>query len=93
MKFNFEIIGFIAASLTTIAFIPQVYRTYSTGKTDDISITMYVILCTGLFMWIIYGYSIEKKPIIWANLISLGLTFSILYLAFTNKNKNNIINT
>ena len=57
-----EILGLIAASLTTAAFIPQVYKAWKYKSTKDISIVMYLILLIGLFLWIIYGIYHRSIP-------------------------------
>ena len=51
----FEIFGLLAAFLTTSAFIPQVYKIYKEKNAAGISLTMYIILFTGVILWLIYG--------------------------------------
>ena len=63
----FEIIGLLAAFLTTSAFIPQVYKIYKEKKADGISLTMYVILFIGVLLWLLYGILIGSLSIIIAN--------------------------
>ena len=75
---NPEYIGFIAAILTTISFIPQVIRVYKTGDTKAISLKMYLLFSTGVFFWLIYGILIGELPIIAANFITLILALFIL---------------
>ena len=72
------VIGFIAASLTTIAFLPQVIQIWKTKSTKDISLKMYVILCIGVFLWFIYGVMILSLPLIVANSIVLALSLIIV---------------
>jgi MtN3 and saliva related transmembrane protein len=71
-------IGSSAAILTTIAFIPQVITTIKTKNTRDISLTMYILFCTGVFLWLIYGIAIHAMPLIGANLITFILAIIIL---------------
>ena len=75
----FEIIGLLAAFLTTSAFIPQVYKIYKEKKADGISLTMYVILFIGVLLWLIYGILIGSLSIIIANGITSLLQFCLLY--------------
>jgi MtN3 and saliva related transmembrane protein len=75
-----EIIGFSAASLTTIAYLPQVIKTIRLKKTAEISLLMYVLFCMGLFGWLVYGLIIVNLPLIMANAISLSLALIILFL-------------
>ena len=78
MKQLVTLIGSSAAILTTIAFIPQVITTIKTKNTRDISLTMYILFCTGVFLWLIYGIAIQAMPLIGANLITLILALIIL---------------
>ncbi len=78
-------LGFLAGILTTIAFLPQVIKSWKTRKTEDISIVMFLILCLGIFLWIIYGLLIKDFPIILANLITFILAFIILFFKLKYK--------
>ena len=78
-------IGLFAALLTTVAFLPQVIKTWKTKKTRDISFTMYIILVTGVFLWLIYGFLIKDLPLILANLVTLVLVSFILFLKIRHK--------
>ena len=73
------ILGFTAGMLTTISFLPQVIKTLKLKETKDISLWMYVILCIGVFSWLIYGLLIKDLPIIAANSISFLLVSIILF--------------
>ena len=77
------VIGFIAASLTTTAFLPQVIQIWKTKSTKDISLKMYVILCIGVFLWFIYGVMILSWPIIVANAIVFILSLIIVIFKVT----------
>ena len=78
-----DVFGFLAALLTTIAFLPQLYKTWQTKSADDVSIIMLILFITGLFCWIIYGLKINSTPILVANLITLIFNLSILILKVT----------
>ena len=71
-------LGLLAGTLTTIAFIPQVNRAWRTRSTKDVSLSMFAILLTGVFMWIVYGFAIGDIPVIVANIITLGLVSSVI---------------
>jgi MtN3 and saliva related transmembrane protein len=79
------VIGFIAASCTTISFLPQVIKTLKTKQTKDISMLMYLILLTGLTLWLIYGLIIKDDPIIFANGITLILAGIVFVLKIKYK--------
>ena len=75
---NVEIFGYIAAILTTAAFLPQLIKTLKTKKADDVSLITLIMFIVGVLCWIIYGYKISSIPILLANLITLLLNFLIL---------------
>ena len=75
---NIDIFGYFAAILTTTAFLPQLLKTIKTKKADDVSLSTLIMFIIGVFSWIIYGYKISSAPILFANLITLILNFSIL---------------
>ncbi len=72
------IIGFTAAVLTTSAFLPQVIKTWKLRETKDLSLLMYIVITTGVFMWLVYGLLIGDLPIIFANVITFMLAFTVL---------------
>ena len=74
-----NLLGFIAATITTAAFIPQTYRSITTRDLSGISLGMYATFTFGIVLWIIYGVLIGSGPILVAN-ITFGLSATILYL-------------
>lgn len=85
MKQLTETIGFVAAVLTTTAFVPQFIKVWKTRSTRDISMRMYLMLCMGIFLWLVYGIRLHSLPIILANGVTLGLTLAILALKLKHK--------
>ena len=82
--FNYvDLFGFSAALLTTIAFLPQLYKTWKTKTAEDVSLVMLILFITGLICWIIYGLKINSIPILTANIITFIFNFSILILKIT----------
>ena len=75
---NVEIFGYIAAILTTAAFLPQLIKTFKTKKADDVSLLTLIMFIIGVLGWIIYGFKISSIPILLANSITLILNLSIL---------------
>ena len=73
-------IGTSAGILTTIAFIPQVGKTWKTRSADDISLWMFLLFSSGVLLWLIYGILLHAYPVILANGITLVLSASILAL-------------
>lgn len=74
------VIGLIAAALTTTAYLPQVIKSWRTKSAKDLSLGMLAILCTGIFLWLIYGILNQDLPIILSNAVTLMLTLTILVL-------------
>lgn len=81
-----EIIGFMAALLTTAAFVPQVVKTWKTKSADGLSLGMYLIFCVGVLLWLIYGIAKQDLPVIAANAVTLMLAMTLLYFKFSFKN-------
>lgn len=73
-------IGSVAATLTTTAFIPQVWQVWRTRHTHDISLGMYVIFTGGVAMWLVYGVLLGAWPIIIANSITVMLAGAVLLM-------------
>lgn len=82
---NYEIVGLVAAFLTTSAFIPQVYKTWKTKSAGNISLTMYVALFTGIILWLVYGIHLNSFAMILANSITAVLTLIILFFKIRYK--------
>lgn len=80
-----EIVGFIAATLTTLAYLPQVIKTWKSKSAADLSLGLFSILTTGVFLWLVYGIMIGNGPIIASNIITLLLTGSMLYFKLRYK--------
>jgi len=68
-----SIIGFIAGTLTTISFVPQVLKTFRSKRCDDLSWGMLLAFTTGVFLWLVYGVFLRSAPIMLANLVTVLL--------------------
>lgn len=73
-------IGFIAAILTTIAFVPQVRKIWRTRSAKDVSLGMYTLFTLGVALWLSYGILIHSWPIILANGVTLVLAGMVLVM-------------
>ncbi|MDY7539053.1 SemiSWEET transporter [Undibacterium sp. RTI2.2] len=80
-----DLIGYIAASMTTTAFIPQAWMTWRRKRADGVSLGMYIILVGGIAMWLAYGLMLNALPIIIANFITLVLAIFILVMKLLYK--------
>lgn len=84
MNITTEMIGYLAATLTTASFLPQAILTIKTRDTQSLSLSMYSLFTLGVFCWLIYGVHIEDKAIIFANSITFILAASILFCKIYN---------
>lgn len=75
---NTNTIGFVAAILTTVSFLPQVLKVWQTRSARDVSLGMYLLLSLGVALWLIYGVFIHSWPIFLSNLITLILASIVL---------------
>ena len=75
-----SIIGYVAGTCTTLAFLPQVIRTWKTRSTDDISLGMFSLMVFGIGLWLFYGVVTEDWPLIIADGFSLFLAAMILLM-------------
>ncbi len=75
-----ETIGYVAAVLTTVSFIPQAAKTIRTRDTSGISLGMYAVFTVGVAFWLCYGIVLESWPMILSNIVTLGLSSTILAL-------------
>lgn len=73
-----EIIGYFAAVLTTVSFVPQVWHTFRTRDVRGISLGMYFVFACGVSLWLAYGLLLDAWPIIVANAVTLSLVICIV---------------
>ena len=77
---SITILGLVAATLTTSAFLPQMIKTWQSKSAKDVSLGMLISFCIGVFLWLIYGLYLQALPIIIANSLTLILNLIILWL-------------
>jgi MtN3 and saliva related transmembrane protein len=75
-----SVMGYVAGTCTTLAFLPQVFRTWRTRSTDDISLGMFSLMVFGIALWLLYGIAVGDWPLILADGVSLILAATILAL-------------
>lgn len=73
-----ETLGFVAAILTTLSFLPQALRIRRRRSADDVSFTMYLMMVTGQGLWLIYGIVIMSPSMIGANVVSMSFVLWVL---------------
>jgi len=82
---NIEIIGYIAAVLSTGSFLPQVYKAWSTKDTKSLSLPMVLMLFTGVCLWITYGFLIGSVPILASNVVTAICTGLLVFFKLKYK--------
>lgn len=82
-----EIVGLIAATLTTIAYVPQVIKTWKTKDVANLSLAMYVVMFLGVSMWFTYGVLLKSVAIVSANIVTGFLTSTLIYLKLKYRHK------
>lgn len=73
-----DLIGAVAATLTTVSFVPQALKTFRTRDVSGISLGMYSLFAAGVALWLAYGVLLRDWPIIIANAITLALACAVL---------------
>lgn len=82
---SFEIIGLIAAVLTTSAYVPQAYKAWKTKSASSVSLAMYLIMLTGVVLWLVYGIHLNSISMILANSVTIILTIVIIFFKLRYK--------
>lgn len=74
-----QLLGLVAGGCTTIAFLPQVLKTWKSRSAKDLSLSMFSIFCLGVVLWLIYGIMVQDIPVIAANMLTLMLASTLLF--------------
>jgi len=83
---NIQLLGLAAGACTTIAFLPQVIKTWKSRSAKDLSLSMFSIFCLGVTLWLVYGIMVQDVPVIAANLLTLMLASTLLFFKLRFKN-------
>ncbi len=75
-----NLVGYVAAALTTVAFVPQALKSWQTRDLSGVSLPMYSLFTAGVAMWFVYGVMLGSWPIIIANAITIILASVVLTL-------------
>jgi MtN3 and saliva related transmembrane protein len=75
-----DLVGYLAASLTTFSFLPQAIHTFRTRDVSGISLGMYSMFTTGVALWLAYGLLVQAWPVVAANAVTLALALCILVM-------------
>lgn len=80
-------VGHAGSLLSSITFMPQVYKVWQTKRTQDLSLSMMFIVFTSTLVWIIYGVGLMLWPVIICNSIIAILSLMLIYFKFTFEKK------
>ena len=82
-----EFVGLVGAFLSSVTFIPQVYKVWKTKSVNDLSLTMMFIVFTSTLVWLVYGVALMLWPVILANSIIGFLSSMLIYFKFSYSKK------
>ena len=75
-----DIIGTVAGILVLSSFIPQLIKAYKTKKMSDVSIHLMILIASGMFLWVIYGFIRSDPVIIGTNATGFALNITLLVM-------------
>lgn len=75
-----DFLGYVAGLLTTIAFVPQLAKTWRSRSARDLSWGMLATFSTGVLLWLVYGVLTRAWPVILANGVTFALALALLTL-------------
>ena len=79
-QITLEIFGLIAGAITSLGFVPQLFKGYRTKKLDDVSYLMPFILAIGMTLWFIYGMLISAAAVVIANAFGIGCCLTLIIM-------------
>jgi MtN3 and saliva related transmembrane protein len=83
-----NLLGFVAGALTTLSFLPQVHKAWTTRSCNDLSLGMLLAFGAGVLLWLIYGLRLRAAPIIVANAVTLALILVLIALKVRFRNSS-----
>ncbi|HBE72934.1 MAG TPA: hypothetical protein DDW31_02395 [candidate division Zixibacteria bacterium] len=75
-----KLVGFLAGTLTTVSFLPQVVKSLRTRHMGDFNLLFIVLMLAGLVLWTVYGFMLGQLPLIVANGVTIALNLILLWL-------------
>jgi MtN3 and saliva related transmembrane protein len=75
-----EILGLIAGAVTSMGYLPQLYRGYKTKKLEDVSYFMPIVLAIGMSLWLLYGVFLEAFAVIVANAFGISCSLGLIIM-------------
>ncbi|HWR05644.1 SemiSWEET family sugar transporter [Sporomusa sp.] len=87
-----EFIGSLAGILTTVSFFPQVYKTIKSSSAGDFSTAWIIMMTTGVFFWMVYGYYINSTPVFLANIVTFLCMAVLSWIKFSGRHCDKLPN-
>jgi MtN3 and saliva related transmembrane protein len=76
---SIQVLGYVAGTISTLVFLPQVIKTWKTKSANDISIYMFLFATLSVILWLGYGVLVKDGAIIYTNSVILVLSSIMLY--------------
>ena len=76
----FESVGSVAAACTTLCWLPQAVKIIREKRTEGISLVTQTVFTIGIALWAAYGFLLNNRPLIYANVVTLIFALTILIL-------------
>jgi MtN3 and saliva related transmembrane protein len=80
-----EMVGLTGAFLSSVTFVPQVYKTWKTRSAGDLSLAMVIIVFTSTLVWLVYGVKLMLWPVILCNAVICVLSALLIYFKLSFK--------
>jgi MtN3 and saliva related transmembrane protein len=77
---SIELVGSVAATITTFAWLPQISKILRDRQATDISWATTGALAAGVVLWVVYGVFIGSWPVILSNVVTFLFIATILGL-------------
>ena len=82
-----EFLGYLAGVCVAVAFLPQTLKTIKDKNVSGLSLVSYIIYCTGIISWVLYGFYLKSIQMVVFNAISLIFAGIVLYMIIRYKKK------
>jgi MtN3 and saliva related transmembrane protein len=82
-----DIAGHTGSFLSSITFVPQVYKVWQTKSVEDLSLSMLMIVALSTLIWLVYGIALTLWPVIICNSIIFLLSLLLIYFKFSYRKK------
>ena len=82
-----EISGWLAAIFTTLIFVPQLHKAFTTKKTQDISMLMIVLAILGNSAWLVQALLTSNTPLMVCAVLIIIMSSILIFFKYHNDKK------